>query len=77
MNMGTVDLKAELRLLIENETDKNILEAIMVLLKKTSLNPVLKEKLTSRALKSEGDIEEGNVMDRQAAEQRLNDRLGI
>jgi len=75
--MKAIDIKSELRILIENETDNSILEAIKTLLKKTHLNPTLKEKLTSRALKSEEDITEGRVMDRTELEQRLNKHLGI
>jgi len=75
--MKAEDIKSELRELIEKETDKSILEAIKILLKKSSLNPILKEKLTSRALKAEEDILEGRFMDRKEIELRLNDRLGI
>ena len=75
--MRTVDIKTELRELIEKETDSSILEAIKTLLKKSSLNPTLKEKLTSRALKAEEDITAGRVMNRKELELRLNKRLGI
>ena len=77
ITMKAIDIKTELRTLIENETDNSILEAIKTLLKKSSLDPVLKEKLTSRALRSEEDIAAGRVMDRAELEQRLNKRLGI
>jgi len=75
--MRTVDIKTELRLLIENETDNSVLEAIKTLLKKSSLNPKLKEKLTSRALKAEDDISAGRLMERKEFESKLNKRLGI
>ena len=75
--MRIVDIKTELRELIEKETDSSILEAIKTLLKKSSLNPTLKEKLTSRALKAEEDIAAGRVMDKKELELRLNKRLGI
>lgn len=75
--MSTIDIKTELRALIDKETDSNILDAIRTLLKKTSLNPMLKEKLTSRALKAEEDISAGRVMDRKELEHKLNGRLGI
>jgi hypothetical protein len=75
--MKAEDIKSELRELIEKETDKSILEAIKILLKKSSLKPTLKEKLTSRALKAEEDILEGRFLDRKEIELRLNDRLGI
>jgi len=51
--------------MIENETDISILEAIRTILLKTGLNPVLKEKLTMRALKSEDDIKQGRVFDKE------------
>lgn len=51
--------------MIERETDLSVLEAIRVILQKTSLNPVLKEKLTSRALQSEDDILAGNVLSKE------------
>ena len=75
--METVDIKTELQALIENETDNSILEAIKTLLKKSSLDPILKQKLTSRALKAEEDIATGRVMDRKELESKLNSRLGI
>lgn len=75
--MSTIDIKTELRTLIEKENDHHILEAIKTLLKKSSLDPHLKEKLTNRALKSEEDIAAGRVMERKEFEQKLNDRLGI
>ena len=77
INMRTVDIKTELRELIEKETDSSILETIKTLLKKSSLNPTLKEKLSSRALKAEEDIIAGRVMNRKELEIRLNKRLGI
>lgn len=75
--MKAVDIKQELRLLIDMEEDLNVLEAIKTLLKRSSLDPSLKEKLTSRALKSEEDIEKGNVFTRKEVEKKLNDNLGI
>ena len=77
IDMKTEDIKTELRELIEKETDSSILEAIKTLLKKSSLNPVLKQKLTSRALKASEDIAAGRVMDRKELELKLNGRSGI
>ena len=74
--METGDIKAELQALIEKETDHSILEAIRTLLRKSSLDPALKQKLTSRALKAEDDITAGRVMDRHELEKRLSSRLG-
>lgn len=76
VDMKTADIKTELRELIEKESDNSILEAIRTLLTKTRLNPVLKEKLTSRALKAEEDIKAGRVMNRKELELRLNKRFG-
>lgn len=76
IDMKAVDIKTELRELIEKETDNSILEAIKTLLKKSSLNPVLKQKLTSRALKANEDIAAGRVMDRKELELKLNSRSG-
>lgn len=75
--MKAVDIKQELRSLIDQENDLHILEAIKTLLQKSSLDPVLKEKLTSRALKSEKDIREGNVYTRAELEQKLDSKLGL
>ncbi len=57
--MSAIEIKNELRQMIENERDLSILEAIRIILQKTSLDPILKDKLTSRALKSESDIDSG------------------
>ena len=77
IEMATIDIKKELQALIEKETDNSILEAIRTLLRKSSLNPTLKQKLTSRAVKAEEDIAAGRVMNRQELENKLNSRLGI
>jgi hypothetical protein len=63
--MSAVELKSELRNMIEQETDINILKAIHTILQKTSLNPVLKEKLTARANKSEDDIKAGRLFSKE------------
>lgn len=77
ITMKAVDIKQELRSLIDQEKDLHILEAIKTLLQKSSLNPILKEKLTSRALKSEKDIKEGNIYTREEMEKKLDSRLGL
>ncbi|WP_235954890.1 addiction module protein [Cyclobacterium salsum] len=71
--MGAIDIKQELRTLIEKENDLHVLEAIKTLLIKSSLDPVLKEKLTSRALKAEEDIRAGSVYTREELERKLDD----
>ena len=62
--MSTVEIKAELQQMIEREKDLRVLEAIRTILHKTSLNPVLKEKLTTRALQSEDDIVSGQLLNK-------------
>jgi hypothetical protein len=56
--------------MIEEETDLDVLKAIQTILKRTSLNPVLKEKLTSRALAAEADIKAGRLSTKEAVRQR-------
>lgn len=75
--MRGTDIKQELRTLIENENDLHVLEAIKTLLVKSSINPILKEKLTSRALKAEEDIRTGRVYTREEIEKKLDSRLGL
>lgn len=65
--MNAMGIKTELQQMIEQETDMNILQAIRTILQKTSLNPALKEKLTTRALKSEEDIKIGRVFSKEDA----------
>ncbi len=74
--MKAMDIKQELRTLIDEEKDLDTLEAIRTLLRKSNSNPVLKEKLTSRALKSEKDIRQGNVYTRSEIQNKLNSSLG-
>lgn len=59
--MATTDIKVELKRLIDQEVDNNVLEALKTLLNTSKLNITLKEKLNSRALKSEQDIKNQNV----------------
>lgn len=75
--MKTRDIKGELITLIEREKDLHILEAIKTLLVKSSMDPVLKEKLTSRALNAEEDIQSGRVYTREEFEAKLDNRLGL
>lgn len=70
--MGASEIKTELQLLIEHETDMSILEAIYTILLKTAVNPKLKEKLTIRALKSEEDIKANRVFSKEEVIQRTN-----
>lgn len=62
MSAGTI--KTELKELIEQEKDLSILKAIKALLKKTTLDAIMREKLTQRAIQSEEDIKKGRVLSR-------------
>ncbi|HNP19144.1 MAG TPA: hypothetical protein PKL31_11960 [Fulvivirga sp.] len=44
---------------------------------KENLDPIIKEKLTSRALKANEDIKDGRVYCRKKAEAKLKKRMGI
>jgi hypothetical protein len=70
--MNTVDIKTELQQMIERETDMSVLEAIRTILQKTSLNPILKEKLTERALNSEKDIMEQRLLSKEEIRSRTH-----
>ena len=61
----SVDIKEELKQLIEKENDTSILHAIKTILSKTSLDSTLKAKLTERALKSELDISSNRVLSKE------------
>lgn len=66
--MTTIDLRLEIGRLLDREQDVSVLEAIRDLLRKTTLDPVLREKLTARALKAEEDIKTGKGHSRQDLE---------
>jgi hypothetical protein len=70
--MNTVDIKTELQQMIERETDMSVFEAIRTILQKTSLNPILKEKLTERALNSEKDIMEQRLLSKEEIRSRTH-----
>ena len=70
--MSAIEIKTELQQMIERETDLGVLQAIRTILQKTSLDPILKEKLSSRALKSEEDIKAGRVFSREEVTRRTS-----
>jgi len=72
--MGAIEIKTELQQMIEQEKDMSVLEAIRTILQKTSLNPMLKEKLSTRALKSEKDIVAGHLLSKEEVAQRTQRR---
>ena len=73
--MSSIAIKIELKELIEQERDLSILKAIKALLKKTTLDSVLREKLTQRAIKSEEDIKAGRVLSRAEIIRQTDKRL--
>jgi hypothetical protein len=60
-------------------SSESLIDKLESVLKKAqkNLNPVLQEKLTSRALKANEDIKAGRLYSRQEAESKINGRLGI
>jgi len=72
--MSTTEIKVELQRMIEQEKDISVLEAIRTILQKTSLDPILKEKLTTRALQSEKDIAEGRLLSKDEVALRTRRR---
>lgn len=63
-------------LAISNEKLISKLESILKK-EQQNLDPVLKEKLTSRALKANANIKEGALYSRKEAEAKLEERMGI
>ncbi|MCG8321603.1 MAG: hypothetical protein MI921_19020 [Cytophagales bacterium] len=70
--MKVLDIKTQLQKMIEQENDIHVLEAIRTLLQKTRLNPVLKDKLTSRAMRSDEDIKAGRILTKEEVIRRTN-----
>ncbi len=58
--------------MIDEQEDERVLEAIYTLLQQTSLNPVLKEKLTSRARKAEEDIVAKRILTKKEVIEKTN-----
>ena len=75
--MKAIDIKTELKSLIEQETDLRILEAVKALFTQKDLDLTIEKEMISRALKSEQDIKEGKVYTIEEAESRVNKRLGL
>jgi hypothetical protein len=73
--MATTDIKIELKKLIDQEADANVLEALKTLLIKTKLNATLQEKLISRALKSEEDINNQRVYNQEEIKEKTKQFL--
>ncbi len=65
-------IKSRLQKMIDEQEDERVLEAIYTLLQQTSLNPVLKEKLTSRAKKAEEDIVAKRILTKKEVIEKTN-----
>jgi hypothetical protein len=66
--MTAIQIKEELKVLIEQERDKSVLKAIRTLLVKTGLDETLKKKLTFRAMQSNEEIAQGIFLSREEME---------
>ena len=73
--MSTAELREELKIMIDKESDTSVLEALRVLLNKSGAQDSIKEELISRALKSEEDIAANRVYSRDEFENILTQRL--
>jgi hypothetical protein len=71
------DIKAELKDLIDQETDLSLLEVVKALFTQEDYDPFVEKEMISRALKSEQDIKAGKVYTLGEAEDRLNERLDL
>jgi hypothetical protein len=74
--MSTIELKSEIQRMIKKESDVGVLKAIKTILEKTNLDPILKKKLSSRALKSEKDIQEGRLYTPKEVIKKTNKIIG-
>jgi hypothetical protein len=75
--MNAVDIKAELKNLIDRETDLNLLEQIKALITHSDYNSSIEKEMISTALKSEEDIKNGRVYMIEEVEDQLKKRLDI
>ena len=82
LTVKTMDLQTRKLHFIEDIlaiSNEKIIEKLESVLKneQQQLDPVLKEKLTSRALKANEDIKSGRVYSRKEAEAKIKDCMGI
>ncbi len=66
-----------IREILNIKSEKLFAKLELVLKEEQKLDPALKEKLTARALKANKNIKNGEVFNREEAENRLRKRLGI
>jgi hypothetical protein len=75
--MKTIDIKTELKSLIDQETNLSLLETVKALFKQRDFDPSIEKEMISIVLKSEQDIKEGKVYTIDEADSELNKRLGL
>jgi hypothetical protein len=75
--MKAVEIKTELKALIDSETDLRFLESIKSFFERKDINTDTEKEMISRVEESEIDIREGNVYTIEEAEARLNQRFGL
>lgn len=66
--MISLELKEELKHLIDTEEDSTILTAMLTLLTRKSADEILIKKLTKRALRSNQQIARGELLSREEME---------
>jgi hypothetical protein len=75
--MKTKDIKLELKSLIDQETDLNLLETAKALFTQKDFDPAIENEMMSQALKSERNIKDGKVHTIEEADTLLSKRLGL
>ena len=75
--MKTIDIKSELKDLIDQETNLSLLETIKALFAQKDFDLSLEKEMISRVLESERDIKEGRVCTVDEADAKLSKRLGL
>mgnify|MGYP000128904382 CR=1 FL=1 len=74
--MNTLEIKQELKRLIESESNPDILSSLYEILNKSAGQAeVLREKLISRARQANEDIANNRIMNREGIERRTDDLL--
>lgn len=75
--MKTLNIKTELKDLIDQETNLSLLETVKALFKQKDFNPSIEKEMIARVLDSEQDIKEGKTYTVDEAESELNKQLDL
>ena len=75
--MKSLDIKSEIKNILEQVNDVDILEAVKTILLKSSLDPVLKDKLSKRAMQSESDIKQNKLFGRDEVAEKTKMDLNL